>query len=215
MAEYSNLTGRTKKFALPSSIEEVMWSKNLASPGGLVELEVVTLYIGNNSEIQIDLSDASGKTLGKFTERMAGGYFTAPIRVPAEARSELYATVKFPKHSLRKKSPPLLLLPPVQISNVQWNKHEARSGDVLKLTADLKGVPDGIESFIEVYEHDEAGAHELISRFSALSKNRKIVAEWEFLPADDHPLPQYFFRVTVAEVGANSGLLECKEGTGP
>jgi len=118
MAEHSSQTGQVKKVTLPSSIEQVMWSKKLATAGGLVELDVFTLYIGNNSEIQIELSDGSGKSLGKYTERMAGSRFRAPIRVPAEAKEELYATVKLPKHGLQKRSDSLRVVPPVQFSNV-------------------------------------------------------------------------------------------------
>ena len=83
MAEHSSQTGQTKKITLPSSIEQVTWSKGLAAVGGVVGLEVHTLFIGNNSEIQIELSDASGKTLGKYSERTAGNRFWAQIRVPA------------------------------------------------------------------------------------------------------------------------------------
>ncbi len=224
MAEHSSQTGQSKKVTLPSSIEQVMWSKRLAAVGGVVGLEVHTLYIGSNSEIQIELSDATGKTLGKFSERTAGNRFWAPIRVPDGARDELYATVKLPKHGLQKKSSPLHVVPPVQISNAKWDKSEARRGDTVKLTTDVKGVPDGVESVIEIYEHDSDGAHELVSKFQVPVKNKKIEAEWEFEYHDDtdsipsahetekgYRAPDYFFRVNVAEVMAESGLLAFRD----
>jgi hypothetical protein len=225
MAENSSQTGQTKKVTLPSSIEQVMWSKKLAAVGGVVGLEVYMLYIGNNSEIQIELSDKSGKTLGKYSEHTAGNRFWAQIRVPMDAREELYAMVKLPKHSLQKKSSPLVVVPPVQISNAKWDKSEARRGDTLKLTADVKGVPDGVEAMIEVYEHDSDGAHELVSKFQVPVKNKKIDAEWKFEYHEDtgsipsahetekgYHAPKYFFKATVGEVGVDSAALEFKDG---
>lgn len=227
MAEHSSQTGQIKKITLPSSIEQVMWSKKLATAGGLVELDVFTLYIGNNSEIQIELSDGSGKTLGKYTERMAGSRFHVPIRVPAEAREELYATVKLPKHGLQKKSSPLVVVPPIQITNVKWDKTEVRRGEQLKLTADVKGVPDGIDATIEIYEHDTDGVHDQITSFAAPVKNKKIEGQWEYdyhedtdkIPSEEelkengnhYKPPSYFFRIRISGVAVDSGLLGFKD----
>ena len=224
MAEHSSQTSQAKKVALPSSIEQVMWSKRLAAVGGLVGLEVQTLYIGNNSEIQVELTDASGKSLGKYSERTAGNKFWAQIRVPADVRDELYATVKLPKHGLQKKSPPLKVVPPVQITNAKWDKSEVRRGDTLKLTADVKGVPEGVEALIQIFEHDESGANELVSTFTSPVRNKKIEAEWEFeyhgdvkqIPTSEetekgYQPPRYFFRVSVAEIVGDSGLMQFQD----
>lgn len=187
-------------------------------------LQVVTHFVGNNSEIKIELTDKSGKSHGNFTDKIHGNHFWAPVKVPANAKEELYATVKLPKHSLNQKSGPLVILPPVQITNAKWDKKEARRDDILKLTADVKGVPDGVEAQIEILEHDADGAHDFITKFPATVKNKKIEAEWEFeyheetddIPSADetekgyHP-PEYFFRVKVGEVTVESGLLEFKD----
>jgi hypothetical protein len=227
MAEHSSQTGQVKKVTLPSSIERVMWSKKLATAGGLVELDVFTLYIGNNSEIQIELSDGSGKTLGKYTERMAGSRFRAPIRVPAEAKEELFATVKLPKHGLQKKSESLRVVPPVQFSNVKWEKSEVQRGETLKLTAEVKGVPDGTDVTITVYEHDADGAHDQVTSFTAQIKNKKVDAEWEYeyhedtdkIPSEEelhksgkhYSPPEFFFRISIAGIAIDSGLIAFKD----
>jgi len=144
--------------------------------------------------------------------------------VPADAKEELYATVKLPKHSLSQKSGPLVILPPVQITNAKWDKKEARRGDILKLAADLKGVPDGVEAMVEIWEHDADGVHDFITKFPVQVKSKKIEVEWEYEYHEDtddiptteeaekgyHP-PEYFFRVKVGEVTAESGLLEFKD----
>jgi hypothetical protein len=155
---------------------------------------------------------------------MGGNRFAANITVPANAKDALYANVKLPKHGLSMKSGPLIILPPVQITNAKWDKPEARRGDILKLTADIKGVPDDTEALIEIWEHDADGAHDFVTKFPVLIKNKKVEAEWEFEYYEDvddiptaeesekgyHP-PEYFFRVKVGEVSAESGLIEFKD----
>lgn len=221
MAEYSGQTGLTKIITLPSSIEQVAWSKDRAAVGGIVHLEVHTLFIGSNSQIQIEICTASGTVLGKYAERMAGNRFRAPIRVSEGAKEGIYATVTLPRHGLRKRSPLLPVVPPVHISNVRWNRTQARPGDILTLTADVSGVPDGGETVIEIYEHDSEGAHEPVSRFPGQVKNRMVEAEWQLaVPADAGSSPpagmtdrpdraaSIFFRITVAGLAADSGLLD-------
>lgn len=210
MAEYSGQTDQPKKVKLESSIQQVYWTRRAASPGGDIGLEVFTHYVGNDSEIKIELTDKSGKSHGSFTDKIHGNHFWAPVKVPADARDELYATVKLSKHSLSKKSEPLIVLPPVQITNAKWDKKEARRGDILKLTADVKNVPDGVEAMIEIWEHDADGAHDFVAKFPAMVKNKKIEAEWEFEyheDTDDIPTheetergysgPEYFWRISL------------------
>jgi hypothetical protein len=196
----------------------------MAAPGGSVGLEIFTHYVGNGSSLEIELSDQNGKNLGKYKEKISGNRFWTQIKVPAEARQALYANVKLPKHGLQMKSYPLVLSPFIEITNAKWDKKEARRGDILKLTADVKGCQDGTESEIEIWEHDSDGVHDLITKFSVFVKNNKVEAEWEYEyheDTDDIPTeeetekgynpPEYFFRVKVGEVQADSGLLEFKD----
>jgi hypothetical protein len=224
MAEHQGQTGQVKKVKLESDIQQVYWTRRAAAPGGSVGLEVFTHYVGNNAELKIELTDKSGKSHGSFTDKIHGNHFWGPVKVPADAKEELFATVKLPKHSLSQKSGPLIILPPVQITNAKWDKKEARRGDILKLAADLKGVPDGVEAMVEIWEHDADGVHDFITKFPVQVKSKKIEVEWEYeyhedtddIPSHDetekgyHP-PEYFFRVKVGEVTAESGLLEFKD----
>src|SRR5574341_478036 len=141
MPQHQGQTDQVKKVQLPSAIQQVLWTKRMAAPGGKVGLEVYTHYVGNGSDLQIEFSDQPGKILGNYRDKMGGNRFAANITVPANAKEALYATVKLPKHGLSMKSGPLIILPPVQIINAKWDKPEARRGDILKLTADVKGVP--------------------------------------------------------------------------
>lgn len=190
-------------------------------------LEIITLFVGNGSSIEIELSDQNGKTFGKYKEKISGNCFWTQIKVPTDAKVALYASVKLPKHGLQMKSNPLIILPPIEITNAKWDKKEARRGDILKLTADVKGVHDGTEGAIEIWEYDSDGAHDFITKFPVIVKKNKVEAEWEYeyhedtdeIPTEEelqnygnhYNPPEYFFRVKVGEIAADSGLLEFKD----
>jgi len=224
MSEHKGNTDKTNKIKLESSIDRVMWTSVAVSPGAKVGLDVDTHFVGSNSEIKIEISDKSGKKFETIKAKMSGNHFWKQITVPEKAKEELFAEVKLPKHSLSKKSNGLYLFPLIEIKNLKWDKQEARRGDILKLTADIKGLADGNEAEIQIWEHDADEAHDLITKFPVIIKNQKIEAEWEYEyyeDTDDIPTeeesekgynpPEYFFRVIVAGKSADSGLLEFKD----
>lgn len=224
MSKHQAQTDNIKEIPLPSTIQQVYWDSPMASAGGTVVLEIFTHYVGNGSEMEIELSDQSGKAFGNFNDQIHSNRFRATILVPKEAREALYANVKLLKHGLDKSSNPLILLPPIEITNAKWDKAEARRGDILKLTADVKTVADGTEGKIEIWEHDQDGAHDLITQFPVTVNSGKVEAEWEFeyhedtddIPSHDETekgyfSPEYFFRVKVNEFYVDSELLIFKD----
>lgn len=224
MQEHQGPTDQIKKVELSSSIQQVLWTKPRAAIGTKVGLEVFTQFVGNNSEIQIELYDKNAKKFDTIKGKTSANNLWKEITVPEKAKDELYAFVKLPKHNLCKKSNCLYVYPAVQIKNCKWDKKEARRGDILKLTADVLNVYEGTEAGIQIWEYDSDGAHDFITKFPAIVKNKKVEAEWEFEyheDTDDIPTkeesekgynpPEYFFRVIVAGVSTDSGLLEFKD----
>ena len=224
MTKYSNSTNKIKEVKLTSTIEQVMWTKNMTAAGGKIGLEVFTKYVGNNSEIKIEIKDKSGKSGGSVKGKITGNRFWKNIDIPENLKDELTATVKLSKHGLEKKSNTIPLLPPIKITNVKWDKTEAKRGDILKLTAEVKGAYDGAEAKIEVFEHDADGAHDLVASFPTLVKSQKIKTEWEFQYVEDtddiptheeaekgYQWPEYFFRIIIGGVSKDSGLLKFKD----
>ncbi len=224
MTEQKGPTDEVKKTELASIIQSVLWTEQRAPHGGDVGLEVITQFVGNNSEMKIELVDQSGKTLGKYKEKMCGNRFWAKIKVPDDAKDTLVANVKLPKHGLEATSNPLLVLPPIEITNLKWDKKEARRGDTLKLTADIKGAQEGAEAEIEIWEHDADEAHDFITIIPVVVKDKKVETVWEFEyheDTDDVPEegesekgyfpPEYFFRVKVGGISEDSELLEFKD----
>lgn len=224
MEKHSSSTDKIKEIKLTSSIEQVVWSQKMAMAGGKAGIDVFTKYIGNNSDIKIEIKDKSGKSGGTLKGKITGNRFWKDFEIPADLKDELTATVKLPKHGLEKKSNTIILLPPIKITNLKWDKTEAKRGDILEITADIKGAYDGAEAIIEIYELDDEGAHDLVTSFPALIKSQKIKTEWEFqyvedtddIPTDEeaengYKNPEYFFRVSIGGVSADSGLLEFKD----
>ena len=227
MTAHQTPTDQIKKVQLPSAIEQVLWTKPMAGSGGRVGLEIFTHYVGNGSSIEIELSDQTGKNFGKYKEKISGNRFWTQIKVPADAKQALYANVKLPKHGLQMKSNPLILLPPIEITNAKWDKKEARRGDILKLSADVKSAEDGTEGEIEIWEHDSDGAHDFITKFPMFVKNKKVEADWEYeyhedsdeIPTEEelqkygnhYNPPEYFFRVKIGDIFIDSGLLTFKD----
>jgi len=231
LSEHNGQTDEVTKIELPSSIQQVLWSKSQAAVGGEVSLDVFTHYVGNGSDLEIEFTDHAGKSIAKYKEKIAGNHFRASIIIPDKAEKALYANVELPKHSLKQKSAPLLVLPQIKITNVKWDKKEARRGDILKLTADIEKVSDGTEAEIEIWEHDADEAHDLITKFPAIVENGKVEMEWEYeyhedtdeIPTqeekekygEEYNPPEYFFTVTVRGVKAGqnqeSGLLTFRD----
>lgn len=224
MEKHSGETGKIKEVKLTSTIEQVTWSKPRAVAGSKIGIDVFTKYVGNNSDIKIEIKDKSGKSGGTVKGKITGNRFWKEIEIPDNLKDELTATVNLSKHGLEKKSNTIYLLPPIKITNLQWDKDEAKRGDILTITADVKGAYDGAEANIEIYEHDSDGAHDLVTSFPALVKSQKIKTEWEFQYVDDtddipnheecengYQWPEYFFRVVIGGMSEDSGLLKFKD----
>ncbi len=214
-------TNKVKEVKLESSIEQVMFTKNIASAGGKIGVDVFTTFVGNNSDIKIEIKDKSGKSGGTVKGKITGNRFWKSIDIPENLKDELTATAKLSKLGLEKKSNTIPLLPPIKISNLKWDKNEAKRGEILKLTGDVKGAYDGAETTIEIFEHDDDGAHDLVVSFPSLVKSGKIKAEWEFqyvedtddIPDDNeaengYKNPEYFFRVSIAGCFRGFGIAE-------
>lgn len=223
MSEHQGSTDETTMVRLPSAIEQVQWTEPMAAPGGLVGLEVFTHFVGNNAELEIQLRDHHGRNHGTFRDKIYGNAFIAEIRVPAGARSALYADVELPAHGLAMSSGALLLLPTVEVTNARWSQPRAHRSDVVTLMADVSGAPDGMQAEIVILEHDDDGVHDLVTTFPTHVEGNKVEAEWTcvfhdtgHIPrADESPegyrSPMFIFTVTVAGGRAVSGPLELRD----
>ena len=207
--EYKKQTDKEHKETLESEIVRAVWFGKVACVGSKLGFEVWTHFVGSGSDIEIEIKDKGGKTIEKINGKVFGDKFGGSIIVPENAKEELTFTAKLPKHGLQKKSNILKVIPPIKVSNLKWGQKEARRGDIVKLSADIDGLPDEAEVMILIYEYDRDGAHDFITKFPCRVKNKKIQAEWEYeyhedtdeIPTDEemkkygnnYNPPEYYF----------------------
>ncbi len=224
MPDHKGNTNKKSEIKLESDINRIVWTAGTGCPGGKVGLDIETQFVGVNSEASIEISDKSGKKFDTIKKKIYGNKLWLEITVPEKAKDELYAEVKLSKHGISKKSRGLYLFPSVEIKSLKWDKQEAKRGDILKLTAEIKSLADGNEAEIQIWEHDSDLAHDLVTKFPVTIRNQKIEADWEFEYVDDtddipmheesekgYQWPEYFFRVVCAGKSADSGLLKFKD----
>lgn len=217
MLEFKSPTNKIQKIKLDSSIELISWAKSNAVTDSKVGLEVITKFVGNNSEVTIDLSDKTGKKFNSVKGKIFGNKFFSDIFIPENAKEEFYAEAKLTKHGLSLKSKPLYLVPPVIIKNLKWDKSDVHRGDLLKISAEILGAPDGAEAIIGIWEQSSKNSNELLTEIPVIIKAGKAECEWEFqypgdvkeIPVKDETPegyyhPQFFFQITVANSKAES-----------
>lgn len=224
MSEYERQTDQVHEIKLPSAISQAMWDRPMAWVKKKVGILVYTHFVGNGSDIRITIRNKSGRRLDRIEGKVYSNRFRETWTVSDKAKEAVYFEAELRQHGLKEKSEEMEIIPPIEITNAKWNQPEARRGDILKLTADVKNVPDGAEALIEIYEHDTDGAHDFITKFPVLVENKKVEAEWEYEyheDTDDIPTeeetekgyspPEYFFKVIIYGQEAKSGLLEFKD----
>ncbi|MBI1926574.1 hypothetical protein HYR99_20315 [Candidatus Poribacteria bacterium] len=150
MPDYTKPTDAVHKIKLPSAIHLAMWNQGVAAVGEAVELVVYTDFVGNGSEIKIRVYNQSGKKLDEITGEVYGNRFKGTYTVSDKAKDAIYFEAELKQHQLEQKSLTMVIVPPILITNLKWSQPEARRGDILTLTADVSGVPDGTEAVIEI-----------------------------------------------------------------
>jgi hypothetical protein len=180
--KFTKSTDKENKVKLESSILHALWSANVAYAGSEVGVEVKTMFVGEGGKINITGKSEKGKNLGKIKDKIYGNGFSGKLKIPDKIKpgDMAYFTVKLPQQALKAESNRIRLVPKIEVSNMKWDKVEARRGDTLKLTADVEGVRDESEVNVVIYEHDQDGNHDRIIEIPASVKNKKIEVLWEY-----------------------------------
>jgi hypothetical protein len=224
VSEHSGGTDKTHTIKLPSAIQRARWAALAAAAGTNVSGEVYTQFVSDGSKVTVEVRTKSGKTVGKAAGQVAISRCLFTLKLPENVNEDVYFEAQLPSHALKARSDLLKVLPPRSITNAKWSKSEARRGDALKLTADVKGIAEGSEVGVEIFEHDPDGANDLVSQLSAPVKGGKIELEWEYDYKDDtvqiptkdeaekgYSNPQFFFRASACGASADSGMLVFKD----
>lgn len=225
--EYRKSTDEVQVVQLSSEILHANWRKKKAVIGDSAGFEVWTHFVGSGSGIEVKIKDKKGKVHATIQGNVYGDYFGGSIVVPEKAKEHLTFKATLKDHGLEKESGIMEIVPPFDFINMRWSQGQARRGDVVELSADVIDIPDGTQVEISIYEYDDDGAHDCITKFPVWVEGGKIESEWEYEyheDTDDIPIegemdpygrhyahPEYFWIAVVwdAVFGENqeSGLL--------
>lgn len=233
--KFTKSTDKEHKIKLESSILSATWSANEIHAGSEAGVEVKTLFVGEGGKIKITGKSEKGKKLGSLTGKVYGNGFSGKLTIPDKIKpgDSGYFEVKLPGLGASAESNRVLIRPKIEVSNMKWDKKEARRGDELKLTADVEGVRDESEVTVIIYEHDSDGNHDKIAEIPTKAKNNKVEVLWKYeyhedtdeIPTEDeiqqynkekhYEYPEYFFVLKIGdeEYGRDldSGILKFKD----
>jgi len=209
------------------------WRSGAVHIGQPATFEVLTAFVGDGAQIKINGKSAKGKKLGKIKDTIKNNKYIGEFELPDKIQigDQVSFEVELPDNGLKDVSEEVTVLPPIEISNMKWSAKEARREDVLTLSADIKGLYNGTEVKLTIYEFDLDGIHDRIAELPATVQNDKIEVKWEYEYHEDtdeipttqelqkygrnYNPPEYFFTIKAGELeyGKNqeSGLLLFKD----
>ncbi len=230
---YTKATDTAHKVKLESELLYAGWKSGVAYIGLTAAFEVKTAFVGNGAPIEVVGKTKDGKKLGKVKGVVNGNSFAGALEIPDNVKEGdwAYFEVDLAKCGLKGKADPVPVAPPIVVANMKWSAKEARRGDVVTLSADARGVRDGTDVTLTIYEYDKDRVHDKVVELAAAARDQKISLDWKyeyFEDADEIPTdeelkkygksynpPEYFFAVTVEgnEFGKKqeSGLLLFKD----
>jgi hypothetical protein len=218
---------------MESSIIYSVWNVGRAYGGYDAAFEVRTAFVGEGAKIKIKGKSEAGKNLGKISDVIYGNQFIGRLAVPDNIKEGdfIFFEVELSQLSLKDESNHIPAGPPIIAKNMKWDKSEARRGDVVKLTADLTGVPNKSDARVLIMEYDHDDAHDKIAEIPTVISQGKLELLWEYeyhADTDEIPTheelqkygkkynhPEYFFIIEIdgIQLGTNqeSGLLLFKD----
>jgi hypothetical protein len=216
--EYNKSTDQEHEEKLDSFLIYAEWKSGSAYAGQTATFEIGTSFVGNGAKIKITGKSENGKKLGKITDTIKNNKYIGEFEIPEdiEIGDEIYFEVDLSKNGLDDESSRIPVFPAPKVSNMKWSAKEARRGDTLTLSADIEKVVDETEVMITIYEYDQDGAHDKITEFPAIVKNKKVEVFWDYeyhedtdeVPSQEemeryggsYNPPEYFFTIKIGEM---------------
>jgi len=234
--KFTKSTDSEHEVKLDSSLISVSWTCGMAIGGQMASFEISTELVGEGAPIKVKGKSENGKKLGTVEGVMRRNHFGGVFQIPEdiELGDKVFFEAKLSKNSLDGESEHIPAYPPIRVSNMKWSAKEARRGDTLTLSADIKGLPNEAELAVVIYEYDRDGGHDRITELPAHVENNRIEIAWEYeyhedtdeIPSQEeldkyngqYNPPEYFFTIKAegVEYGKKqeSGLLKFKDWVG-
>jgi len=234
--KFTKATDSEHEVKLDSTLLLASWTCGKAIGGQTAAFEILTEMVGEGAPVRAKGKSNKGKNLGTVGGVVRRNRFAGRFEIPEdiELGDKVSFEVKLPKNGLDGESEHIPAYPPIRVSNMRWSATEARRGDTLTLSADIKGLPNETEVALVIYEFDRDGAHDRITELPAQIENEHIEITWEYQYHEDtdeiptqeeldryggrYNPPEYFFTVKAegVEYGSDqeSGLLSFKDWIG-
>jgi len=219
---------------LDSKLVAVQWKIGVAYAGQAAPFEIRTACVGNQAPVKVTGKSVKGTKLGKKSGVIRSNQFNGSFDIPEdiEPGDEIYLEVKLKKNSLDGESLPIPVRPQVTASNLKWDKDKVERGQLVEMSADVRGLAEGETAGVRVYEHDSDGAHFPVTDLEGTVRDGKLKLKWVFeyfdntedIPDDEemkprdrkYQQPKYFFTVKAGtkEFGKEdqaSGLTEFED----
>ncbi len=216
--KFTKATDEEHEIKLDSYLIYAEWKSGYAYIGHSASFDIGTSFVGNGAKIKINGQSEGGKKLGKISSEIRNNKFVGSFDIPdnIENGDEIYFTVKLSKNGLDSESGRIPVFIPPVVSNIKWSAQEARRGDTLTLTADIKEVAPGTEVLVTIYEYDRNGANDRIAEIPVKVKDKKIKLFWEYEYHEDtdevptqeemeryggsYNPPEYFFTIKAGDI---------------
>ena len=234
--KFTKATDEQHKIKVDSNLLYAVWKSGCARGGAEADLEVRTSFVGQGADIEIICKGDDYGKIKKIKDKIHNNRYNGKMPIPKDITpgDNVWFEVKLSKQRLKGKSNTIPGMPEPVLRKIQWDKKEARRGDIVKLQAELEQVADNTEAFVIIYEYDQDGNHDKIVTIPTTIKNRKIDMQWEYeyhedvdeIPTDEemkkygkkYNPPEYFFVIDIDgyKLGEKqeSGLLEYKAWAG-
>jgi hypothetical protein len=213
--KFSKATDSAHVVKLTSSLIYAAWRCGGAPIGQTAPLEVVTSFVGQGASIKITGKSEAGKNLGTASGKINNNVFVGELTIPDSVKigDMVYFEADLSANGVKGESNRVPAVPPIEVTNMKWSAPEARRGDILTLSATVKGVADKTEVKMYIMEYDADGAHDKIAELPATVDKNRLELKWEYeyhedideIPTQEemqkygksYNPPEYFFVVEI------------------
>ncbi len=234
--KFTKSTDEEHKEKVVSNLIYALWKSGSARGGADAAFEVRTSFVGQGAKIEITVKGDDYGKIDKIKDKIYNNRYNGSVEIPEDIKpgENIWFEVKLSKQGLKGQSNAIPGMPQPLLIKMQWDKKEARRGDILKLQAEFEQIEEEAEATIIIMEYDQDGNHDKIATIPTTIMNRKLDLQWEYeyhedtdeIPTDEemkkygksYNPPEYFFMVVIDGVRfgeeQESGLLEYKSWIG-
>jgi hypothetical protein len=185
-------TDKKHELKIESKILYALWRHGIARAGSEAPIEVRTVFVGQGADIEIAGKSSRGKAPGKIKGKIYNNRFTGRLPVPEtiDPQAVVWFEAKLPKHGLKIESNKIPTGPKIVVHSMQWDREEARRGDVVGIRAQFEGVRGHEDAVVKIMEYEGSGMHHPVASLSTQLEGGKIELEWEYqFPEDTGEVP--------------------------